>query len=146
VAEEDCFDPGCSEADADADGCPEGETCEANACGSEPCSDDGPGDCEGCSSGAEADADNDGIPDDDDAQPNSVTSVSVVIGGVDTGVPNLLFADGQTLADLIAAAILGAPEDQLSSTIAALTNDLKKAGHITGAEKGKIQSAVARLK
>lgn len=48
------------------------------------------------------DTDGDGIPDDDDDCINSILTPTVIIGGVDTGIPNLLLATGCTLADHIA--------------------------------------------
>jgi hypothetical protein len=47
------------------------------------------------------DSDGDGIPDDEDACPNSIMSETVVIEDCDSGVVNILFDDGCTLADLI---------------------------------------------
>ena len=49
------------------------------------------------------DADGDGIGDNADANDNSDTSATVAIEGMDSGVANELYADGNTLADLVAA-------------------------------------------
>ena len=45
------------------------------------------------------DADGDGVVDDEDCNPNSNRSATIVIGGIDTGVANQLFANGCTMAD-----------------------------------------------
>lgn len=93
------------------------------------------------------DADGDGVADDEDCNPNSNLSPTIVLGDIDTGVPNHLFDNGCTSADLIAdlhdsAANHGA----FVSAVAALTNSWVAEGLITGAEKGAIQSAAARMK
>ena len=54
------------------------------------------------------DSDGDGIPDDEDACPNSDLSPTIVIDGCDSGVGNLLFQDGCTMADMIAECADGA--------------------------------------
>ena len=94
---------------------------------------------------AEPDSDGDGIPDDEDACPSSDTRATVVVDGSDTGVTNHLLSDGCTIADLITEAAAGASDHgEFVSTVASLTNDLKKAGIISGREKGAIQSAAAQ--
>jgi len=90
------------------------------------------------------DDDNDGIPDDSDAVPQSDTSETVEIDGASTGVDNQTLPDGSTMADKIAqaAAEADSPGD-FEKAISKLTNEWKRAGLITGAEKGAIQSAAA---
>lgn len=62
------------------------------------------GTSEGDGSDEEIDSDGDGISDAVDAVPNSDTSPTLVIAGIDTGVANVVLSDGSTLADMIAAA------------------------------------------
>jgi PA domain-containing protein len=92
------------------------------------------------------DADNDGVPNDEDCNPNSVTSPTIVIGGIDTGVPNTLFANGCTMADILAqlAADHTNNHGDYVSAVAALTNQWVADGLITGRQKGAIQSAAAK--
>jgi hypothetical protein len=87
------------------------------------------------------DADLDGSPDNFDCEPNSNLAPMVVIDGCDSGVQNFLFTSGCTLSDLIAHIGASAKNHgQFVSGVSQLTNDLKKAGLITGAQKGAIQS------
>lgn len=91
-----------------------------------------------------ADADLDGLADTADCEPHSNLAPTVVIGGCDSGVTNYLFTSGCTLSDYIAH--LGASASnhgQFVSGVADLTNQLKKAGLITGAQKSSIQSCAA---
>ena len=88
-----------------------------------------------------ADADLDGSPDNVDCEPHSNFAPTVVIGGCDSGVTNFFFTSGCTLSDLIAhIAANSSNHGQFVSGVADLTNQLKKAGLITGAQKGSIQS------
>jgi hypothetical protein len=88
-----------------------------------------------------ADADLDGVADGVDCSPNSNLSPTVVIGGCDTGVSNTLFTSGCTISDLIAQIAAGSKNHgAFVSDVAHLTNDLKKAGIITGNQKDSIQS------
>lgn len=90
------------------------------------------------------DTDGDGVPDDVDACVNSDQSPTVVIGGIDSGVTNVLFDDGCTIADLIAALAADvATHGDFVSAVANLLNTLKTDGVLTGKEKGAIQSAAA---
>jgi len=67
-----------------------------------------------------------------------------VIDGEDTGVPNTLFANGCTIADLVSDIEGGAKNHGgFVSGVAHLTNSLVSAGVISGAQKGAIQSAAA---
>ena len=91
------------------------------------------------------DSDGDGVPDDEDACLDSTLSTSVVIDNCDSGVGNQLFDDGCTITDLIAECAKGASNHgQFVSCVSHLTNDLKKAGAITGQQKGAIQSCAAQ--
>jgi hypothetical protein len=93
------------------------------------------------------DADGDGVADDEDCNPTSDLRPTIVIGTIDTGVPNVLYPDGCTRADLIAAlAASAANHGQFISGVAALTDEWFQAGEITGAQKGAIDRAAARLK
>lgn len=95
--------------------------------------------------GAPCDSDGDGIIDDLDACPHSDLSPTVVIGGCDSGVPNTLFANGCTIADLIAQCAANASNHgKFVSCVAELTNMLKADGAITGKQKGAIQSCAAK--
>jgi hypothetical protein len=91
------------------------------------------------------DQDGDGVPDDGDECPNSDLSPTVVIDTCDSGVPNTVFLSGCTISDLIAKCAEGASKHgQFVSCVSHLTNDLKKAGIITGQQKGAIQSCAAQ--
>jgi hypothetical protein len=61
------------------------------------------------------------------------------VNGVDLAITNLAFGDGSTMSDLLAKAIATGRQDVVSH----LTDDWKKAGLISGAEDGTINSAVA---
>ena len=90
------------------------------------------------------DADLDGVPDDVDCGPNSNFAPTVVIGSCDSGVPNTFFTSGCTISDLITKCAAGARNHGgFVSCVAHLTNDLKKAGIISGNQKGAIQSCAA---
>jgi hypothetical protein len=90
------------------------------------------------------DADLDGLADNFDCEPNSNLAPTVVIDGCNSGVTNFLFSSGCTLSDLIAhIAASSSNHGQFVSGVSHLTNDLKKAGLITGAQKGAIQSCAA---
>jgi len=91
------------------------------------------------------DGDNDGIPDQEDLCPDSDLAPTVIIDGCGSGVGNVLFDDGCTMADLIAECAEGASNHgDFVSCVAHLTNEWKQAGLITGQEKGAIQSCAAQ--
>lgn len=91
------------------------------------------------------DTDGDGIPDDDDACPSSFLAPTVVIDGCDSGVANALGVDGCTISDLVDICAAGAQNHgKFVSCVAHLTNDLKKAGEISGAEAGAIKSCAGQ--
>jgi hypothetical protein len=90
------------------------------------------------------DADTDGIPDDADACDASIQTPTVVIDGCDSGVPNFLLTTGCTVSDEIAKCAASAGNHGgFVSCVSHFTNALKKAGIITGAQKGAIQSCAA---
>ncbi|MDQ3665437.1 MAG: hypothetical protein M3410_02350 [Acidobacteriota bacterium] len=91
------------------------------------------------------DADLDGVADGVDCNPNSDLSPTVVIDGCVSGVPNTLFTTGCTISDLITQiAANSRNHGQFVSSIAHLTNELKKAGLITGDQTGAIRRCAAR--
>jgi hypothetical protein len=90
------------------------------------------------------DADTDGIADAADACDASIQTPTVVIDGCDSGVPNTLLTTGCTISDEIAKCAAGAGNHGgFVSCVSHFTNSLKKAGIITGAQKGAIQSCAA---
>jgi len=97
---------------------------------------------------APSDSDGDGVPDDEDECSDSDLSPTVVIDGCDSGVPNsfnILGTNGCTISDLIGQIADGASNHgQFVSGVSGLTNQLKKAGVITGRQKGAIQSCAGQ--
>ena len=93
------------------------------------------------------DADNDGVADDEDCNPESDRRPTIIIGGLNTGVPNQLFTNGCTMADLLAqlAAAHTTNHGDYVSAVAALTNQWVADGLISGRQKGAIQSAAAQF-
>ncbi len=90
------------------------------------------------------DSDGDGVTDEIDPFPHSKLGGTVIIDGRDTGVANMLLADGATFMDLICeAADNAADHGAFVSDVAALTNEWKKGGLISGKDKGRIMSAAA---
>ena len=93
------------------------------------------------------DADGDLIDDAGDCDTSSDLRPTIVVGSIDTGVPNFLFTTGCTGSDLIAAiAAAAGNHGGFVSGVAHLTNDWKKADLISGQQKGAIQSAAAKSK
>jgi hypothetical protein len=98
------------------------------------------------------DADGDGIEDANDLEcPASDISDTVVIDGIDTGIPNITLPSGCTLTDVLQEAIDtcldGAKNHgKFVSCVSHETNFLKRAKTITGKQKGKIQSIVAKMR
>ena len=93
------------------------------------------------------DADGDLVNDEVDCDASSDFRPTIVIGGIDTGVPNPFFPNGCTSADLIAGLKAGARNHGgFVSGVAHLTNQWVEAGLITGQQKGAIQSAAAKWK
>ncbi len=92
------------------------------------------------------DSDGDGIVDQDDSCPISSLEPMVTIDGCNPNVDNVLVNNGCTMNDFIAQCADGAKNHgQFVSCIAHLTNDWKKAGLISGQEKGKIQKCAAQV-
>ena len=93
------------------------------------------------------DADGDLIDDAGDCDTSSDLRPTIVVGSIDTGVPNFLFTTGCTGSDLIAAiAAAAGNHGGFVSGVAHLTNDWNKADLISGQQKGAIQSAAAKSK
>ena len=90
------------------------------------------------------DSDGDGIPDDEDDCPFSDLSGTIVANGCDSGVENVLFPDGCTMADLLGECDENSNHGQHVSCVAHLTNTWVADELITGAEKGAIQSCFAQ--
>jgi hypothetical protein len=69
----------------------------------------------------------------------------VVIDGCNTGVVDQVLADGTTISGRIAeCAAAASNHGEFVSCVSRLTNELKKAGYLTGKEKGKIVSCAAK--
>lgn len=80
-----------------------------------------------------------------DECPNSDLSATVVIDECDSGVPNTLVPSGCTISDRITACSESAgSRGQFMRCVSDVTNDLKKAGTITGKQKGAIESCASR--
>ncbi|HEX6903475.1 MAG TPA: PA domain-containing protein [Thermoanaerobaculia bacterium] len=87
----------------------------------------------------------DGVPDGKDSCIGSSQSPTVVIDGCDSGVANTVFANGCRISDQINDCLVGASNHGgFVSCVAHLTNDLKKAGVISGSQKGAIQSCAGQ--
>ena len=97
------------------------------------------------------DSDGDGVQDIDDQCPESDLSATVLINGVNTGIQNTgANPAGCTFADLVVEMIETCLDDaknhgQFVSCVSHETNILKRAKTITGKQKGKIQSIVAKM-
>jgi hypothetical protein len=90
-------------------------------------------------------SDGDGVPDGRDECIGSSTSATVVVDGCNSGVTNTTFASGCRITDQINDCAVGASNHgQFVSCVAHLTNDLKKAGVISGSQKGAIQSCAGQ--
>ncbi len=92
------------------------------------------------------DSDGDGVVNSVDECPNSLDVGSTIkIGGTDTGVPNVVFANGCTISDQIAHLAAGARNHgQFVSGVGALKNSLRKAGILTARQAAAIQSVAAQ--
>lgn len=92
----------------------------------------------------DVDSDGDGILDSDDACTESDLSASVVIGGNDSGVGNLLLDGGCTISDTIMLIQADAEKHgKVVSGVSHFLNHLKDSDLISGKEKGALQSATA---
>ena len=93
------------------------------------------------------DADGDLVADEADCNPNSDFRPTIWIGELNTGIRNFFFPNGCTANDLIAEFIAKHRKQGRSlSRAAELTNDWKKAGLISGQQKGAIQTGAAKDK
>jgi parallel beta-helix repeat protein len=89
-----------------------------------------------------ADGDGDGVPDFLDNCPASDLRQTVVINGVDTGVPNQSLEDGCTMADEIAKLAAGAANHgSFVGALDSLTDSWVSGGLIAEVQKGRLQSA-----
>jgi FG-GAP repeat len=93
------------------------------------------------------DTDGDGVYDDVDAVPASIMDVTVILGGIDSRVPNRIDADGTTLADLFAE--LGVLSDcrkpaHYLVAVTHLTTKLVKSKDITRKEALKLTAAALK--
>jgi PA domain len=89
-------------------------------------------------------SDHDGVPDGRDACLGSAQTPTVVIESCVSTAPNVVFSDGCRISDQVADCAVGARNHgAFVSCVAHLGNDLKKAGIITGDQKGSLQSCAA---
>ncbi|MDX1491315.1 MAG: hypothetical protein R3332_08510 [Pseudohongiellaceae bacterium] len=96
-----------------------------------------------------SDLDGDGVGDNADVNDASDLSATVSVEGSDSGVANILLADGQTIADIVVASSeeckAGAKNHgKYVSCVGKTLNALLEAGHISDAEKDALQSTVAQ--
>ena len=90
-------------------------------------------------------SDGDGVPDGVDQCIGSSRDATVIIGGCNSGVPNTTFSTGCRISDQINDCAVGAGNHGgFVSCVSHLTNDLKKAGVISGNQKGAIQSCAGQ--
>lgn len=93
----------------------------------------------------DVDLDGDGILDSNDACPESDLGDTVIISGSDSGVENVLLESGCSIVDVITQI----QEDDINhgavvDGVSLFLNHLKDEGVLSGREKGRIQSTVAR--
>ena len=87
-------------------------------------------------------SDHDGVPDGRDACLGSAQTPTVVIQACVSTAPNTVFVDGCRTSDKVASCAAGATShDSFVTCVAHLANDLKKAGIITGSQKGSPRPA-----
>ncbi|HET9473379.1 MAG TPA: PA domain-containing protein, partial [Steroidobacteraceae bacterium] len=93
------------------------------------------------------DSDLDGVANAADRVANSDFTPTIVIGGIDTGVPNRLLRDGSTMADAITDATAAARNHrEFVGAVAKLVEGWRREGLNTQAQKDAIVSAAAGLK
>jgi glycosyltransferase A (GT-A) superfamily protein (DUF2064 family) len=92
-----------------------------------------------------ADDDGDGVPDAADQCPDSNLAATVVIGAVDSGVPNTVLATGCSVSDRVAA-ILATSRNrgQFVAGVSRLSAELVRAGTITRSQAAALIVAAAR--
>ncbi len=91
------------------------------------------------------DTDFDGVLDDEDACPDSTLTATIIIDGCDTGVDNMLFDDGCTMADLIAECGDGASNHgAFVRCVQQLNKDWQDARLISRREKVAIQNCATQ--
>jgi PKD repeat protein len=92
---------------------------------------------------AASDSDGDGITDDIDVCPNSNLLPTITINGCDAGIENRLFADGCTMADLIADCYANSQSHgAFVSCSEHFINDWRGSGLITSAEQRDIKDCI----
>jgi hypothetical protein len=92
-----------------------------------------------------ADTDGDGLGDGSDAVPRSDLRNTVIIGDIDTGLPNRILADGSTLNDIInAEAARAENHGQFVSAVAGLTKLWTSGGILPKEARSLVQSAAAQ--
>jgi beta-glucanase (GH16 family) len=126
--------------DVDSDGVPD----RADNCPQIPNSHQADNDGDGQGDVCDDDDDDDGVPDGADACILSDVAPTVVIDGCDSATPNLSGADGCTISDDIAeAAAATTNHGGFVRSVTRLMNTAKKAGFISGAQKGAVVSCAA---
>lgn len=94
----------------------------------------------------EPDADGDGYVDDEDCNPNSAIQPTIILGGVDTGVPNSVFYGGCTMTDeILQLKATSRNQATFLSALGRLTNLWKSQKLITNAQRNAILAAAAKL-
>ncbi|HET7433924.1 MAG TPA: DUF642 domain-containing protein [Thermoanaerobaculia bacterium] len=92
-----------------------------------------------------SDSDLDHVPDSEDTCPYSNLTGTITIDGCDTGVPNGSGFTGCTMNDELASCANNTKNHgDYVSCVSALTNGWKKAGAITGQQKGAIEKCAAQ--
>jgi hypothetical protein len=136
--------PNLEQEDRDGDGV--GDTCDSCIETANPDQEDADWDGIGDTCDVCQDVDQDGMCDDGDECPESTLSATVSIQGCDSEVVNTDLGDGCRMNDLIGQCVVDEEKNHgfFVSCVADLTNDWKKAGLITGKEKGAIQNCAAR--
>jgi hypothetical protein len=90
-------------------------------------------------------SDFDGVPDGRDECLGSDERPTVVIGSCNSGAPNTVFSTGCRVSDAVAACGANAGDHgAFVSCVAHLANELRKAGLISGGQKGAVQSCAAQ--
>jgi hypothetical protein len=136
------------QADSDGDGI--GDACDAcpNDVDNDADGDGVCGDVDNCPDVAnpdQTDSDDDGFGDACDGCPHSDLSPTVIIDGCDSGVANTLLFSACSISDKMAECAAAARNHgQFVRCVAHMTNRLKKAGVISGKEKGAIQKCAAQ--